>query len=259
MTRRRRGPRAGDGQEADALGELRAGFCGLGTMGGAMAANVVRAGFPLTAWNRTPGRAAPLLALGAAEAASAAAVASSSDVVIICVSDTPDVETVLFGVDGIASGARPGVVVVDCSTISPVATRSFAVRLAGQGVRFIDAPVSGGAEGRDGTLSIMVGGAVEDVERARPLLAAMGRTITHVGPVGDGQATKVVNQVIVAGTYLGVAEGLVLAIKAGLDPEKVVAALAAGQAARGFFENRSASIIADDYPPGFRLSLHLKD
>jgi 3-hydroxyisobutyrate dehydrogenase len=212
----------------------RVGFAGLGTMGQAMAANLARAGFPLSVWNRSAGRSGPLVELGAHEAESPAGLAAESDVVVICVRDTPDVEEVLFGANGVAVGAGRDLLVIDCSTISPAATRSFAARLGERGVRFVDAPVSGGSEGaQQGTLSIMVGGDAEDVEQARPVLEAMGKTITHMGPVGAGQATKAVNQVILAGTYLGVAEGIVLAIKSGLDPETVVRALPAEQRSHG--------------------------
>jgi 3-hydroxyisobutyrate dehydrogenase len=239
---------------------VRVGFAGLGTMGQAMAANLARAGFPLAVWNRSPGRSGPLVELGAAEAATPARLAAESDVVVICVRDTPDVAEILFGTNGIASGARDELLVIDCSTISPAATRSFAARLAEAGVRFVDAPVSGGSEGaQQGTLSIMVGGDAADVERARPILAAMGKTITHMGPVGSGQATKAVNQVILAATYLGVAEGIVLAIKSGLDPETVVRALSGGAAQSWVLVNRSERMIRNDYPIGFKLALHRKD
>ena len=236
------------------------GFCGLGTMGAAMAANLRAAGFPLTVWNRTPGRAAALVDAGAREAASPADVARASDITVVCVSDTPDVEAVLFGPDGVASGARAGSLIIDCSTISPAGTRDFAARLSTQDVAMIDAPVSGGSEGAiNATLTIMVGGDDADVERARPVLSAMGRSITHMGPVGAGQATKAVNQVILCGTYLGVAEGLVLAMRAGLDAERVVEALGGGAARSWVLENRSGRMIANEYPLGFKLALHLKD
>ena len=242
------------------MSAIRVGFCGLGTMGAAMAANVARAGFPLTVWNRTPGRAALPLADGATEAASPKAVAAVSDVIIICVSDTPDVEAVLFSDDGVAAGASAGSLVIDCSTIAPGETRSFAERLAGGGISLVDAPVSGGSEGaQKGTLTIMVGGEEAAVERARPVLEAMGSSITHMGPSGAGQATKAVNQVILAGTYLGVAEGMVLALKSGLDAEKVVSALAGGAAGSWVLNNRSGRMIDNDYPLGFRIALHLKD
>ncbi len=238
----------------------RVGFAGMGTMGAAMAANLARAGAPLTVWNRTAGRAASVLALGAAEASTPAALAADAEVVVLCLSDTPDVEAVLFGPAGIAEGVRSGSLVIDCSTISPKASVGFAKRLAAHGVGFVDAPVSGGSEGaQKGTLTIMCGGSESDVDRAHPVLAAMGKTITRMGPVGAGQATKAVNQVILAGTYLGVAEGIVLAIKAGLDPETVVEALGGGAAGSWVLQNRSGRMIADDYPLGFRIALHRKD
>ena len=239
---------------------MRVGFVGLGTMGGAMAANVARAGFAITAWNRSSGRGAGLVELGVRLASGPAEVAAASDLVVTIVSDTPDVEAVLFGDAGVAAGAAQGSLVVDMSTISPSATRAFAARLAGVGVAMLDAPVSGGSEGaKQGTLSIFVGGEAADVERARPVLAAMGSTITHVGPIGAGQAVKAVNQVILAGTYLGVAEGIVLAIRAGLNVEQVVTALSGGAAQSWVLANRSARMLANDYPLGFRVALHRKD
>jgi len=214
----------------------------------------------VTAWNRTPGRAAELGELGVRLAGSPAEVAAASEILVTIVSDTPDVEAVLFGEAGVASGAPRGSLVVDMSTISPSATRAFAARLASGGVAMLDAPVSGGSEGaRKGTLSIFVGGDVADVERARPVLAAMGTTITHVGPIGAGQAVKAVNQVILAGAYLGVAEGIVLAIKAGLDVEQVVAALSGGAAQSWVLSNRSGRMLENDYPLGFKVALHRKD
>ena len=238
----------------------RIGFVGLGTMGAAMAANLVRAGFAVTAWNRTPGRAPELDDLGVSRVGTPAEAASAGDVTVVCVSDTPDVEAVLFGVDGVAGGAPSGALVIDCSTIAPAATRGFAERLRGAGVALVDAPVSGGSEGaRNATLTIFVGGEASDVERARPVLAALGTTITHVGPIGSGQAVKAVNQVILAGTYLGVAEGIVLAMKAGLDVQQVVQALGGGAAQSWVLANRSARMIDNDYPLGFKGALHRKD
>ena len=184
----------------------RIGFIGLGTMGASMSANLLRAGASLSVWNRTPGRAAALVALGGREAASPAEVAAASDVTLICVSDTPDVEGVLFGPDGIAAGAATGSLVIDCSTISPEATRRFGDRLGERGIAMVDAPVSGGSEGaRLGTLTMFVGGQEKDVARAMPALQAVGKTITHLGPLGSGQAGKAVNQVILGGAYLGLA------------------------------------------------------
>lgn len=238
----------------------RIGFCGLGTMGSAMAANLRKAGYEVTVWNRTPGKAGALVDAGCREAASPADVARASEIVVTCVSDTLDVEAVLFGDAGVASGIASGGLVIDCSTISPDATRSFAARLADQGVGFVDAPVSGGSEGaKNATLTIFTGGTDEDVERARPVLGAMGKTITHFGPAGSGQAVKAVNQVVISGVYLAVAEGMVLSMKAGLDPQAVVSALGGGVAGSWILANRSAKMVANDYPLGFKTSLHLKD
>jgi 3-hydroxyisobutyrate dehydrogenase len=229
-------------------------------MGAAMAANLLRAGFPLRVWNRSPGRASELVASGAIEAPTAAGLAAESDIVLLSVSDTPDVEAVLFGPAGVVEGAAAGTLVVDTSTISPSATRGFGKRLAESGLAMVDAPVSGGSEGaRNATLTIFCGGEAEVVERARPILAALGTTITHVGPLGSGQAVKAVNQVILAGTYVGVAEGLVLALKAGLDPQQVVEALSGGSAQSWVLANRSGRMIANDYPLGFKVALHRKD
>jgi 3-hydroxyisobutyrate dehydrogenase len=229
-------------------------------MGGAMAANAARAGFEVCAWNRTPGRADDLQDLGVQLLESPAAVAAASEVVVTIVSDTPDVEAVLFGVGGVADGAAVGTLVVDMSTISPSATRQFAERLALRGVSMLDGPVSGGSEGaKKGTLSIFIGGDAADLERARPVLASLGTTITHVGPIGSGQAVKAVNQVILAGTYLGVAEGIVLAIKAGLNVEQTVAALSGGAAQSWVLANRSGRMLENDYPLGFKVALHRKD
>jgi 3-hydroxyisobutyrate dehydrogenase len=235
-------------------------FLGLGTMGAAMAANLARAGFAVTVWNRTPGRARDLIDLGVTEAATAADAASRADIVVLCVSDTPDVEAVLFGPDGVVAGAQPGTLIIDCSTIAPSGSWDFAARLREHDLRMIDAPVSGGSEGaRNATLTIFVGGDERDVEHARPVLGALGRTITHVGPIGAGQAVKAVNQVILAGAYLGVAEGIVLAIKAGLDVEQVVGALGGGAAQSWVLANRSGRMLDNDYPLGFKISLHRKD
>jgi 3-hydroxyisobutyrate dehydrogenase len=229
-------------------------------MGAAMAANLARAGFPVVAWNRSPGRAPELKELGVTTASSPAEAASSAEIVVVCVSDTPDVEAVLFGPDGVVEGAKPGTLIIDCSTIAPSGSWDFAARLREKELRMVDAPVSGGSEGaRNATLTIFVGGDERDVDHARPVLNALGRTITHVGPIGAGQAVKAVNQVILAGTYLGVAEGIVLAIKAGLDVEQVVEALGGGAAQSWVLANRSGRMIENAYPLGFKVALHRKD
>jgi 3-hydroxyisobutyrate dehydrogenase len=229
-------------------------------MGAAMAANLARAGFGVTAWNRTPGRAPELADLGVEMASTPADAVADSPIVVICVSDTPDVESVLFGEDGVASAARAETLIIDCSTIAPSGSWDFAARLRERGLRMVDAPVSGGSEGaKNATLTIFVGGEERDVERARPVLNALGRTITHVGPIGAGQAVKAVNQVILAGAYLGVAEGVVLAMKAGLDVEQVVEALGGGAAQSWVLANRSGRMIDNEYPLGFKVALHRKD
>ncbi len=177
-----------------------------------------------------------------------------------CVTDSPQMAEVVFGADGLAEGLAAGSVLIDCSTISPASARELGRRLEDLGVAMLDAPVSGGSEGAvAGTLTIMVGGDPVVLERANDVLHAMGRTITHIGPLGSGQVAKAVNQVILCGTYLGVAEGVVLAMKAGLDPERVVGALAGGAAGSWILQNRSGRMIDDAYPLGFKLALHRKD
>jgi 3-hydroxyisobutyrate dehydrogenase len=235
-------------------------FIGMGTMGAAMALNILKAGHPVTVYNRTREREEPVAKAGARRAASPQEAARGADIVLICVSDTPDVEAVLLGAEGVIQGARPGAIVVDMSTISPSATRRMAEQLAAKGIRMLDAPVSGGSEGaQKGTLTIMVGGEAETVAQAMPVLSAMGKTITHVGPIGAGQFTKAINQVIISGVYLAVAEGMALGLKAGLDMEKVVQALAGGAAGSWVLNYRAANMVKNDYPLGFRVRLHRKD
>ncbi len=236
------------------------GFIGLGIMGRGMAANLLKAGFPLTVWNRTAERAAPLVDTGAAAGDSPAGVARHSDIIVTCVSDTPDVEAVVLGPAGVIEGARPGALVIDCSTISPATTRDIAARLRERGVHFLDAPVSGGSEGAaKGTLSIMVGGEAEQVERAKPVLAAMGKTITHVGGPGAGQMVKLVNQILVVVTMQGVAEALLFAQAGGLDLEQTLAAVGGGAAGSWMLNNRGPQVIQRDFRPGFTIDLQQKD
>lgn len=243
-----------------AVHDTSVGFIGLGIMGAGMARNVLDAGFPLTVWNRTASRAEPLREAGADVGASPADVASRSDIVVVCVSDTPDVEQVVIGDDGVLAGARPGTLVIDCSTISPTVTRELATRLAGAELALVDAPVSGGSEGAaDGTLSIMVGGDPDDVAQGRPVLEAMGTTITHVGPSGAGQAAKLVNQILVVVTMLGVSEALLFAEGQGLDLERTLEAVAGGAAGSWMLSNRGPQVIARDWRPGFTIDLQQKD
>jgi 2-hydroxy-3-oxopropionate reductase len=238
----------------------RVGFIGLGIMGTGMTRNLLRANVDLTVYNRTPERMQPLADAGAATAASPAALAASADVVFVCVSDTPDVEQVLLGDDGVLHGARPGTLVVDMSTISPRATRELAERLGEAEVAMLDAPVSGGSEGAaKGTLSIMVGGEAADLDRARPYLGAMGSTITHVGPIGAGQSCKLVNQILVVVNMLAAAEALVFAEAAGLNLERTLEAVTAGGAGSWMLANRGPQVIRRDWRPGFTIDLQQKD
>jgi 3-hydroxyisobutyrate dehydrogenase-like beta-hydroxyacid dehydrogenase len=235
---------------------MKIGFIGLGTMGAPMARNLVADGFDVTVHNRTRSREEGF----DKRAATPAEAAEGRDVVVTIVSDTPDVEEVLLGPHGVVHGASSGTLVIDMSTISADATRTFGAKLAAKGVRMIDAPVSGGSEGaQKGTLTIMVGGDEPDVAKALPVLECLGGKVTHIGPLGSGQLTKAVNQVIIAGYFEGVAEGLMLAMKSGLDPYKVVDALSAGMARSAVLEMRARNIIEGDYPLGFKLALHLKD
>lgn len=237
-----------------------AGFIGLGIMGQGMSRNLLKAGFPLTVWNRTRSKMDPLVAEGARAAASPADLAASADVIVTCVSDTPDVRSVLLGSEGVVHGARPGTLVVDMSTISPHATRSMAEELGGKGMALLDAPVSGGSEGAArGTLSIMVGGGEADFQRALPLLRAMGKTITHVGGHGAGQTVKLVNQILVVGNALALSEALVFAQAGGLDLQKTLDAVAGGAAGSWMLSNRGPQMVARDWRPGFTIDLQQKD
>lgn len=238
----------------------RIGFVGLGIMGTGMARNLLKAGFDLTVYNRTASRAEPLVAEGAQQASSPKELAQRCDVVFVCVSDTPDVEGILFGPDGLAAGLAAGTLVVDNSTVSPEATQGWAKQLQDQDVAFVDAPVSGGSEGAEqGTLSIMVGGAEADVERARPCLDAMGSAITHVGAVGAGQTCKLVNQILVVVNMLAVSEALVFAEAGGLDLEKTIKAVEGGAGGSWMLSKRGPQVIDRDWRPGFRMDLQQKD
>jgi 3-hydroxyisobutyrate dehydrogenase len=236
------------------------GFIGLGIMGAGMATNLLRAGYNLTVWNRTPSKMGALMEAGAAGASGPAEVAANSTILITCVSDTPDVADVVLGRGGIIEAIRPGTLLIDCSTISPKMTRDIAEQLAAKGATMLDAPVSGGSEGAaKGTLSIMVGGDAADFERAQPVLAAMGKTITHVGPQGAGQMVKLVNQILVVGTMQAVAEALLFADAGGLDLEKTLAAVSGGAAGSWMLSNRGPQVIARDWRPGFTIDLQQKD
>ncbi len=238
----------------------RLGFIGLGIMGGGMAANLVRAGFDVTVWNRTSSKMAPVVDLGASAAGSPREVAEQSTVVLICVADTPDVVAVTEGPEGLLAGLSPGSLVVDHSTISPSETRRLAGLASEAGGSWLDGPVSGGSEGAEhGTLSIMVGGEASDLERVRPYLDAMGKTITHVGPVGSGQMVKLVNQVLVVVNMQAACEALLLADAGGLDLETALSALTGGAANSWMLANRGPQMIVRDWRPGFTIDLQQKD
>jgi 3-hydroxyisobutyrate dehydrogenase-like beta-hydroxyacid dehydrogenase len=239
---------------------MRVAVIGLGTMGAPMARHLLAAGHEVTVHNRTRSREEPLAAAGAGRAATPAEAAAAAEAVLTCVSDTPDLEHVLLGPGGVAEGLAPGGLVVDCSTVSPAATAAIAARLRERDIGLVDAPVSGGSEGAErGTLTIFCGGTDADVARARSLLEAFGSRITHLGPSGAGQVAKAVNQVMIAGTYATVGEGIALAQAAGLDLPQLVEALSAGAAASWVLTNRAGNMIADTYPLGFKVALHRKD
>ncbi|HEX9921987.1 MAG TPA: NAD(P)-dependent oxidoreductase [Anaerolineae bacterium] len=236
------------------------GFIGLGIMGHGMAHNLLKAGFPLTVWNRTASKVDPLVKAGAQAGKDPADIAARSDVIVICVSDTPDVEAVILGEGGVLAGARAGSLVVDCSTISPTVTQKLAKTLAEKQVAMLDAPISGGSEGAaQGTLSIMVGGDAKDFERALPVFEAMGKKITHVGTNGAGQTVKLVNQILVVGNALAMCEGLLFAQAGGVDLKKTLEAVSAGAAGSWMLSNRGPQIIRRDWRPGFTIDLQEKD
>lgn len=238
----------------------RVAFIGTGVMGRPMAEHLLAAGYAVAAYNRTEAKARPLEAKGARVARSAAEAAEDAGVILTMLPDTPDVVSVLGGADGLIARAARGTLVIDMSTISPSATRDLAAQAAARGVGYVDAPVSGGQKGAEGaTLSIMVGGADADVARARPIFERLGRTITHLGPVGSGQLAKACNQILVGVTIEAVAEALALGARSGLDVAALLRVLGGGLGRCGVIETRGERIAAGDYAPGFRMRLHLKD
>lgn len=239
---------------------LKVGVVGLGIMGGAMAANLLRAGFGVSVFNRTLSRRDVFVREGARAAHSPADAASDSDVVITNVTDTEDVEQVIFGPKGVAEGARKGTIVMDMSTISPEATRNMALRLQKRGVAMLDAPVTGGDVGaREATLSIMVGGPQDAYERVLPVLQALGKSIVHVGPSGMGQTVKLVNQVIVALNLLAMAEGLAFAAKSGVDAQLALEVVQRGAAGSWALDHLAPRVLRGDLAPGFMVNLQQKD
>jgi len=238
----------------------RIGFIGLGIMGSGMARNLVDKGHDVVVWNRTREKMAPLVDAGATAAGSPAEVATEAPVVLICVSDTPDVDEVVTGEGGIVEGLQAGSLVVDHSTISPATTKRLAEAVGAKGASWLDAPVSGGSEGaQQGTLSIMVGGDGDQLRRVHPYLEAYGTTITHVGPVGAGQGVKLVNQILVVVTQLAVSEALLFAEAGDLDLARTLDAVKGGAAGSWMLANRGPQMIVRDWRPGFTIDLQEKD
>jgi 2-hydroxy-3-oxopropionate reductase len=236
------------------------GFIGLGIMGRPMARNLLKAGYPLVVHSRSRGPVDEIAKAGAKVGTSPRDVASQSDVLITMLPNSPDVEQVVLGREGVIEGARPGLVLLDMSTISPLVSQKIGAALAEKSVKMLDAPVSGGEKGAvDGVLSIMVGGDKAVFDKALPIFQAMGKTITHLGPLGAGGFTKLANQIIVAVNLTALGEALTLAKKAGLDRELTLTALAGGLAGSKCLDQKKPNYLADTYNPGFKIDLHYKD
>ena len=236
------------------------GFIGLGIMGRPMARNLLKAGYPLVVHSRSRGPVDEIVRAGAKVGSSPRDVAAQSDVLITMLPNSPDVELVALGRDGIIEGARPGLLFVDMSTISPIVSKKVGEALAAKSVKMLDAPVSGGEKGAiDGALSIMVGGDKAVFDAVLPIFQAMGKTITHLGPLGFGGFTKLANQIIVAVNLTALAEALTLAKKAGLDRDLTLTALAGGLAGSRCLDQKKPNYLADTYDPGFKIDLHFKD
>jgi 2-hydroxy-3-oxopropionate reductase len=239
---------------------LKIGYIGLGLMGKSIARNILKAGFPLVVHNRSRAAVDELSAEGATPAFTPAEVASLVDVIFTNLPDTPDVELVTLGKDGILAGAHEGLIFVDNSTIKPAAARAIAEKLAGKGVMSLDAPVSGGDIGaRDGTLTIMVGGDAAALEKVMPVFQAIGKTITHVGEAGAGQVTKACNQIMVAAQMVAMGELLIFSRKAGVDPQKVVDAIKAGAAQCWALDIKPPRLFEGNRQPGFKAYMQAKD
>jgi 2-hydroxy-3-oxopropionate reductase len=236
------------------------GFIGLGIMGKPMALNLIEAGHDLVLYNRTREKADDLAGDNATVAETPREVAEQSGVIITMLPDSPQVEEVLTGPDGVFEGVKEGALIVDMSTISPVVTKELAAKAEEKGASMLDAPVSGGDVGAiEGTLSIMVGGREDDFERARPLFEVVGKTITHVGESGAGQVVKAANQIVVALTIEAVSEALVLGSKAGVEPGKILDVLGGGLAGNKVIEAKREKMLGHSFDPGFRIELHHKD
>ncbi len=236
------------------------GFVGLGIMGAPMAGNLLRAGYSLVVHNRTRAKEQELVSAGASAADSPREVASQCDVLITMLPDSPDVEQVYLGEDGVIAGARSGQLLIDMSSIAPSVARAVFEAAREMGADALDAPVSGGDVGaREGTLSIMVGGSDDGFKRAQPVFDVLGKTVVHMGDAGAGQTAKACNQILVAVTIEAVSEALVLASKAGVDPERLIEVLSGGLAGNKVMEVRRRNFLEHDFTPGFKLSLHHKD
>lgn len=239
---------------------MKIGFVGLGIMGRPMALNILKGGFDLTVWARRAESMAPLLEAGAKGAARPAEVAAACDIVVSMVSDAPDVEAVALGAGGVAEGAKPGLIYIDMSTIAPAAAQSIAARLAEKGVTMLDAPVSGGEVGAiNAGLTIMVGGDEAAFEKAKPVLACMGKSVNLIGGAGAGQVTKACNQILTGVTVMAVAEAFNFARKSGVDAGKVREALLGGFAYSRILENHGQRMLDRNFKPGFKAWMHQKD
>jgi len=238
----------------------RIGFIGLGIMGKPMCRNLLRAGYALTVFSRTPANVEAVTAHGAVSAPTPAAVAEASECVITMVPNSPEVRSVVLGENGVIHGAKPGLYVVDMSSIAPLASREIGEALAGRGIRFLDAPVSGGEpKAVDGTLSVMAGGDAADFEAVKPVLSAMAASVVRVGEIGAGNVTKLANQIVVALNIAAMSEALVLATKAGVEPELVYQAIRGGLAGSTVLDAKAPMVLDRNFTPGFRIKLHVKD
>ena len=238
----------------------RLGFIGLGLMGKPMAGHLLKAGFPLTVHNRSQAAVDELIVAGAKSAPSPKEMAQNADIVFTCLPDSPDVEQIVLGKDGIIEGAREGLIVVDHSTIKPATARNIAAELSTRGIKFLDAPVSGGQLGaQNGTLTIMVGGDADALEKAKLAMQAYGKSITHIGASGAGQVAKCCNQIMVAAQMAAMAELLIFARKADVDPQKVVAAIKGGAAQCWTLDNKPERLFAGNRQPGFKAHMQVKD
>ncbi|HPG38774.1 MAG TPA: NAD(P)-dependent oxidoreductase [bacterium] len=236
------------------------GFIGLGIMGNSMCLNLLKAGFPVTAWNRTRVKMQSVIDAGAQAAASPQQVAENAEIIITMVSDSPDVQEVILGDAGVIKGVKSGSVVIDMSTISPAVTRDIAAELGKKGVAMLDAPVSGGDSGaRNATLAIMVGGEAKVLERCMPVFMAMGKTVTHVGVNGMGQTVKLCNQILVSVTNMAVCEAILFARKSGVEPQVMIEAVKNGAAGSWQLSNLGPKMVAGDFNPGFMIDLQQKD